>query len=304
MQLPSKKIILVSIITLIVVTVGVLVFTAGPDVSLDPSLDQNFPASSSDPASDQTAETDGEVIGTSVEGREIRAYKYGSGPTHLLFVGGIHGGYEWNSIILAYEMMEYFSNPANLPSGITATVIPSANPDGLQTVVGTTTAPLTMADIPTDVSTDGTGRFNASAVDLNRNFDCNWAPESSWRGQTVSAGTAAFSEPETQAIRDFVATNQPDAAIFWHSQANTVYASECNDGVLPETVDVMNTYAQAAGYNAVESFDAYPITGDVEGWLASIGIPAVTVELETRNSSELERNRAGVEALLNYYSQQ
>ena len=41
------------------------------------------------------------VIGTSVEGRNIEATTYGSGDTHLLLVGGIHGGYEWNSSILA-----------------------------------------------------------------------------------------------------------------------------------------------------------------------------------------------------------
>ena len=33
-------------------------------------------------------------IGTSVEGRKIEAYSFGDGDTHLLFVGGMHGGYE------------------------------------------------------------------------------------------------------------------------------------------------------------------------------------------------------------------
>ena len=47
------------------------------------------------------------VIGTSVEGRTIDAYTYGDGDTNLLFVGGIHGGYEWNSVLLAYEMMDH-----------------------------------------------------------------------------------------------------------------------------------------------------------------------------------------------------
>jgi hypothetical protein len=63
----------------------------------------------------------------------------------------------------------------------------------------------------------------------------------------------------------------------------------------------MNTYATAANYNTVEKFDAYPITGDVEGWFASIGIPAVTVELETRESIEWERNWAGMQATLELY---
>ncbi|MCK4918728.1 MAG: hypothetical protein KAS02_03010, partial [Candidatus Pacebacteria bacterium] len=117
----------------------------------------------------------------------------------------------------------------------------------------------------------------------------------------VSAGTSPFSEPEAQAIRDFVLENNPQAVIFWHSQANAVYASECENGVLPETLDIMNTYAKASDYKAISSFDAYEVTGDAEGWLASINIPAITVELEDHESIDWKRNLAGVKALLEYY---
>ncbi len=65
----------------------------------------------------------------------------------------------------------------------------------------------------------------------------------------------------------------------------------------------MNVYADAAGYGKVEKFDAYPITGDAEGWLASIGIPAVTVEFESDTDTEWSRNLAGVKAVLAEFSQ-
>lgn len=42
-----------------------------------------------------------EVIGRSVEGRPITVERVGSGPIDVLIVGGIHGGYEANSIVLA-----------------------------------------------------------------------------------------------------------------------------------------------------------------------------------------------------------
>lgn len=241
------------------------------------------------------------VIGTSVEGRSIEAYTYGDGETHLLFVGGIHGGYEWNSVLLAYRMMDYLeANPDVVPANLSVTIVPSANPDGVYDVVGID-GRFALADVPADEGPMGTGRFNANNVDLNRNFDCNWAPESTWRSNTVSAGTAPFSEPEAVAIRDVVNTIEPVAVVFWHSQSNAVYASECNNGVLPGTIDVMNTYATAAGYPAVASFDAYPITGDAEGWLASMGIPAVTVELSTHETIEWKQNLAGTMALFAYY---
>jgi len=246
------------------------------------------------------------VIGKSVEGRNIESFTYGEGDgdKHLLFVGGIHGGYEWNSVLLAYGAMDYLkANPTSIPSNMTVTIIPSANPDGVYKVIGKE-GRFALADVPKEApATPGLGRFNAHNVDLNRNFDCKWKPESTWRSKVVSAGTAPFSEPEAIAIRDFVVANKPDAVIFWHSQANAVYASECTKGVLPETLDIMNAYAVAAGYQAIKSFDAYPVSGDAEGWLASINIPAITVELKTHETIEFDKNLAGIKALFNYYSQ-
>jgi hypothetical protein len=157
-----------------------------------------------------------------------------------------------------------------------------------------------VADAPLN-GTAEPGRFNADLVDLNRNFDCKWQPDGIWKGKTVSGGTSAFSEPEARAIRNFAQDNKPTAFIFWHSQANAVFASECESGILPMTLDIMNAYAKAAGYPSVKSFDAYKVTGDAEGWLASIGIPAITVELKTHETIEWERNLEGIKAVLNYY---
>lgn len=235
-----------------------------------------------------------EVIGGSVEGRKIEAYTYGDGENHLLFVGGMHGGYEWNSVLLAYEMIDHIkANPSIIPPTLSVTIIPSLNPDGLFAVTQKE-GRFAAVDVPADTGPRGTGRFNANDVDLNRNFDCKWQSESMWQGNTVSAGTAAFSEPEAKALRDFVLKNALDGVIFWHSAANAVYASECEAGILAETRTLMNSYATAAGYTPVDVFDAYPITGDAEGWLASINIPAITVELGTRTSIEWQKNIAGV----------
>ena len=246
------------------------------------------------------------VIGASLEGRSIEAYTYGDGDTHLLFVGGMHGGYEWNSVLLAYQFMDYLkANPEALPDELRVTVVPSVNPDGMYKIIGKE-GRFTLADAPTETERVATapGRFNANGVDLNRNFDCKWKSTGVWRGNSVGTGAAPFSEPEARAIRDLVLRTTPDAVIFWHSQANAVYASECEDGILPETLEIMNIYAQAADYRAVPAFDAYEINGDAEGWLASIGIPALTVELETHQTVEWERNLAGIKAVLSHYERE
>ncbi|MFP4539401.1 MAG: M14 family metallopeptidase [Candidatus Paceibacterota bacterium] len=243
-----------------------------------------------------------QVIGHSVEGREIEEYRFVSEEEEALvvFVGGIHGGYEWNSVLLAYQFIDHLeADPETVPEGVSVSIIPSLNPDGVVSVIGKE-GRFTKEDVPINGNTK-VGRMNANGVDLNRNFDCNWQPESSWRGEAVSAGSEVFSEPEAQAVRDLVEENDPDAVIFWHSAAGAVYGSECNNGILQGTIDIMNAYAEASGYSAVESFDHYEITGDAEGWLASVGIPSVTVELSTHNDLEWERNLAGVRSVLDHF---
>jgi g-D-glutamyl-meso-diaminopimelate peptidase len=241
------------------------------------------------------------MIGRSVEDRPIEAFTYGSGSERLLFVGGIHGGYEWNSVLLAYALMDYLeAAPAAVPAGVSVTVIPSLNPDGVYEVVGRE-GRFSSSEASVSKAVLASGRFNAHGVDLNRNFDCEWKPEAMWQSKTVSAGSAPFSEPEARALRDFVLREKPSAAVFWHSQANAVYASACGGDPLPETLAIMHAYAGTSGYAAVESFDAYEVTGDAEGWLASIGIPALTVELKTHEAIEWERNLPGIRALLERY---
>ena len=227
------------------------------------------------------------VIGASVEARPIEAYTFGTGETDLLFVGGIHGGYEANTVRLAEAMIEEFQlDSSMIPESITIHIIPNLNPDGYA--------------LPTTASAPDR-RFNANAIDLNRNFDCRWQPESTWRSAVVSAGTSPFSEPEAIALRDYVQTVNPNAAVFWHSVGNAVFTSECGNGVLGATELLMRTYASAANYEVAGLWTAYQVTGDAEGWLASIGIPAVTVELENRESIEWDRNWAGMVATLELY---
>lgn len=298
----SKKVWTQIGIAVTVVLIGLVVWLARPASVVAP-LSEEGATSTSAVITPEVMMPTTEIIGTSVEGRPLTAYTYGTGKKKLLFVGGVHGGYEWNSVFLAYKMMDYLTaNPDAIPANLSVTIVPALNPDGVFAVVGVE-GRFTVENVPDAANTTGVGRFNAHDVDLNRNFDCKWKRESSWRGKVVNAGTQAFSEPEAAALRDYVLKTQPTAAVFWHSAANTVYGSECETGVLPETRTLMNLYATTASYERMEKFDAYPITGDAEGWLASINIPAVTVELGTHDRTDWERNLAGVLAVLAHYKE-
>ncbi len=242
-----------------------------------------------------------EVIGTSAGGNDIVAYHYGSGDTELLFIGGIHAGYAPNTVLVAYELMDYLDNPDVIPDGVRVTVIPTLNPDGQKEALGTAGA-FTQAAIPQNAGSDATGRFNANKVDLNRNFDCAWQSKGVWRNTPVSGGIAAFSEPESAALRDYVSQNKPDAVIAYYAAAGGVYASTCSGTVDPETITLMQRYANAAGYPAQEEFDYYEVTGDMVNWFAKQGIPAISVLLSDYTNTEWSKNKKGVEAVLSLFS--
>lgn len=240
------------------------------------------------------------VIGKSVQNRTIEAYRYGNGKTELLFVGGIHGGYEWNTVVLAYKLIDYLdANPTVVPDSLSVVVIPSLNPDGVYKITNKE-GRFTPSDVPRGAVTSP-GRFNANTVDLNRNFDCKWQPKSVWQNKTVSAGSKPFSEPEAVVLKNYIEKNNPRVVIFWHSQGGEVYASECQNGIIPETLDVMNLYAKASGYGANPTYDAYQTTGDADSWLARIGVSAITVELKTHDSVEWEQNLLGIKAVIQHY---
>ena len=244
-----------------------------------------------------------QVIGKSVNGYPIVAYHFGNGAKEILFVGGIHGGYEWNTALVAFDLIQYLQqHPEAVPANETVTVIPVLNPDGLQKVVGTTTA-FTAADVNPSQTVQVSGRFNGDNVDLNRNFACDWQASGTWQNKTVSGGTAAFSEPESGAIEQYVQAHKPTAVVVWYSSAGGVFASNCHAGVLPETSTLMNVFAQASGYPAHQTFDYYAVTGDMTNWLAKIGIPAISVLLTNHTDVEWTKNLAGVQAILQHYAQ-
>jgi murein tripeptide amidase MpaA len=105
----------------------------------------------------------------------------------------MHGGYEWNTILLAYEVIDYFMQfPDQIPDSASVMIIPNVNPDGQFKVVGHD-GRFTSDDI-LDKRWEATfpGRFNANDVDLNRNWDCLWTENAFWRNQPINAGEHPF----------------------------------------------------------------------------------------------------------------
>jgi Predicted deacylase len=261
-------------------------------------------------------------IGLSVEGRVIQSYHFSwiheevgtktlatlpsvaTTSQRILIIGGIHGGYEWNTAILAWQLINYLEqNPNILPKNISVSIVPNLNPDALFPVI-LKEGRLSLTDLPEmGLEEQKKYRFNKNEVDLNRNFACNWNEISSWQGRKVSGGTEAFSEPESKAIRDYILSWQPNAVLVLHSASGLIYASACNGEIMPETSEIMNLYADTVNYGKQDEFDSYAISGAIEDWLASIQIPALTVELKNHIDVEWETHLQAFLKIFEYYSQ-
>jgi hypothetical protein len=228
-------------------------------------------------------------IGRSVQGRPIQATRFGNGPNHLVFIGGLHAGYAPGSVAVALRAIDHFtSNPQQIPASVTLHIIPNANPD----------SPIAEGELR--------GRLNANNVDLNRNWDCRWVQDARFRNEVVpgSGGPSPFSEPETQALRDFIIEKDADAVIFWEARASQGLSTPgaCEGGSLVSG-QLARTFGVAAGY-VVEDFEALTnqeLNGDGSNWLDQKGIPAIAILLPDYDDVDWNNNLAGMLAVLGQY---
>lgn len=244
-------------------------------------------------------EGDAHVIGYSFEKRPITSYRFGNGHRTVIFIGGIHGGYEWNTILLAYQAINYFTDhPEAVPEDVTLIIIPAANPDGQYASTGKEGL-FELSNLASDTTA---GRFNGRDVDLNRNWDCGWESTAWWRDRAVSGGKKPFSEPESRALRDFFLQQKPEGVIFWHSKAGAVYAGGCQELFQPARY-LAEVYGSASGYPvAADGFTYYEVSGDASDWLSTQSIPSFTVELVSHDQIEWSNNLAGMIALLDHFN--
>ena len=113
-------------------------------------------------------------------------------------------------------------------------------------------------------------------------------------------GPEPFSEPETQALANWLLTNRPDFIVNYHSAGGFMFGGR--DGLAGE---LSSTYADTSGYswpqpgvNGQRSPLPYQASGSMNVWLREVGIAAILVELSTPRSVEIERNLAALRAVL------
>lgn len=225
------------------------------------------------------------VIGTSVGGRPLEVFRFGNGPRQLLIVAGIHGGYEWNTIALAGELIGLLqAEPARLPGDVSLYILRAMNPDGEAR------------------SHSYEGRANDHGVDLNRNWPVNWHPDWDrtycWHYLPITAGAHPLSEPETAAVMQFILDHDFAGLISYHSAALGIFPG----GSPPDTAAqwLAVALAEVSGYRYPPRDYGCEYTGQFADWAVSQGIPAVDVELTTHVDTDFDINLGVLETFLTW----
>ena len=225
------------------------------------------------------------LIGYSVSGRPIEVYSFGNGEKQRMIVAGIHGGYEWNTIALADELIQYvYENPEIVPSDVTLYILRNLNPDG-------------------DARDHGIdGRVNDHGVDLNRNFPTNWAAnwdrDGCWNYGPTTGGTGPGSEPETKALMGFLQTHKVEALISYHSAALGVFPG--GEPWEKNSIEFAKALAKATKYPFPPLDTGCIFTGTLADYAVELGATSVDMELSTHKYTDFKRNLEALKILLTW----
>lgn len=269
------------------------------------------------------------ALGTSWEGRLLQGVKITDHPDEdegepgaLIFAlthGREHLSTEQALAIAHYFAERYGLDPAvtNLLNHRVLWVFPNVNPDGGEYDVNSGFAyewwrPNRRPIAPPLVY----------GVDLNRNYGYRWGccdGSSPTPGDETYRGPGPFSEPETQALRDF-ASSHPEVTVSLSLHTFGEYVLwpwSYTYAPVPDALDratferLGRALAAANGYRAQQASDLYIADGTSDDWLyGARGIFAFTLELYPRGMPpgfyppdevippETARNRGAVELLV------
>ena len=222
-------------------------------------------------------------IGTTIEGRPIYAVKISDNPNinenepQVYYNSLIHAREPQGMMTVMYYMYYLLENYGTDPE-VTYLVNnrelyfqPVVNPDGYE------------YNYTTNPNGGGQWRKNrklnsdaSRGVDLNRNFGYQWGYNNSGSSPTPSSetyrGTAPFSEPETQAMRDFVNTKNFKTALNYHTYSNLLlYPWGYETIQTPDNATFVEYSNDMVAYNGYENGQPpvilYDVNGATDDWM-------------------------------------
>lgn len=241
-----------------------------------------------------------ESIGKSWEGRDLIAIHINSSQADLnsghsskpgvVFMGAHHAREHLSSEIprmLAEFLMEHQreQNISTLLSTRDIWIIPMVNPDGAEFDIDGGKYHMWRKN-----RRENTEKERTWGVDLNRNYGYLWGTGGSSKipSSDTYMGPSAFSEPETQAIRDFINDHlNIKVLLSYHTYSELILYpwGHTNDPISKQRDhDTFKTMAQTMAkwnrYKPEQSSDLYITSGDTTDWAyGTHGIFAFTFEL-------------------------
>lgn len=259
-----------------------------------------------------------EVIGTTVEGRDIVALKLHSSSNKkdilhsfqdermkpsILLAGGIHAREDF-SVMLCMKMLDYYCYHYNesinfdgfdvrkIIDAVDIFFIPVANPDGLNIVHNGLKSSLNYEKLK-DMKIWGEDytywKANTNGVDLNKNFDDgNWDVRTCVPGTDVPCsdrfkGFSPNSEPETKALVSFCNKNNFSIMVSYHCSGNCTFWADSGTHSMFEGLDekIMNDLAKRYIYRKTKVSQEPQVYGcGFENWFrVKMKRPAFCIEL-------------------------
>ncbi|MBF0502367.1 MAG: zinc carboxypeptidase [Candidatus Riflebacteria bacterium] len=219
-------------------------------------------------------------IGKSCEGRDIWAFKISKNPAvkekkPRCLIMGDHHAREWISVEVPMatikSLLEGYGKDARLTTLVDTResyFVPMVNPDGI------TYSQTKEKFWRKNRRKNSDGTFG---VDPNRNYGYKWGGEgaSTNTSDDTYRGPSAFSEPETQTIRDFAQKMQFSADITFHSYAEDIlYPWSYATGVTNPDETLFKKFGDELGqfnkYTVETSSAMYPSSGDTDDFMYGV----------------------------------
>lgn len=241
-------------------------------------------------------------IGRTAEGREIYMVRLGTEPAladqkpAVIFMGGHHArehlSVEMPLMTAKYLVKEFRAGNPKVVGYLKSRdihIIPAVNPDGLEYDVKDAKYKYWRKNRRKNA--DGT-----FGVDLNRNYGFKWGTGGSSKNTSsdVYMGTQPFSEPETQAIKNYIENHKNISVLLtFHTFSELIlypwghkYEGIENTRAKQVHETMAKTMAQWNGYTPQQSSELYIASGDTTDWsYGQLGIISFTFELDPKGSA-------------------
>ncbi len=240
-----------------------------------------------------------DVIGNSVEGRELLLIRLGRGPKKAVLAGAHHAREYITSTFLmesvdAYAQAYYGSGEfggydiKTLIDELTVYIVPMVNPDGVNLVQNGVESALDPAKVKSMRQMQSgyeEWKANINGVDLNRQYPCHWEEKESNTDVPSSEmykGEAPATEPEVRALMALCEQNDFVLAASFHTKGEVIYwADSGTEQAIAADAAIAQTLADITGYALMPVSEDPAIYGaGFENWFRQeYALPAFCIEL-------------------------